>query len=82
MRQLYAEYRDFENLQQFVREIPWGQNLMIIQKIKTPEARKYYLEATSKLGWSRNVLLNQIKAKEVILMGIFSTIIMDIGLYS
>ena len=35
---------------------------MIIQKIKTPEARKYYLEATSQLGWSRNVLLNQIKA--------------------
>ncbi len=32
------------------------------QKVKDPAARLWYLEATARLGWSRNVLLNQIKA--------------------
>jgi predicted nuclease of restriction endonuclease-like (RecB) superfamily len=31
--------------------------------VETPAARLFYLRATAKLGWSRNVLLNQIKAK-------------------
>ena len=62
MRQIYAEYRDEPILQQLVGEIPWGQNLLILQKVKTAKARQYYLEATARLGWTRNVLLNQIKA--------------------
>jgi predicted nuclease of restriction endonuclease-like (RecB) superfamily len=49
MRQLYA--------------IPWGHNLLILKSIAEPQARLYYLRAAAKLGWSRNVLLNQIKAK-------------------
>ena len=40
-------------LQQLVAEIPWGHNLLILNKLPDPTAR---------LGWSRNVLLNQIKA--------------------
>ncbi len=63
MRQVYLEYRDDRILQQLVGELPWGQNLIILQKVKDREARVYYLEATNKMGWSRNVLLNQIKAK-------------------
>lgn len=42
--------------------IPWGQNLLIMHQVKNQEERKYYLNATNKLGWSRAVLLNQIKA--------------------
>lgn len=33
-----------------------------MQRIKEEKARRYYLEATVRLGWTRNVLLNQIKA--------------------
>lgn len=62
MRQLFTEYRAQPNLQQLVGEIPWGQNLLIMQRAKHPEARRYYLETTARLGWTRNVLLNQIKA--------------------
>lgn len=55
-----------EKLSQAVRElvarIPWGQHLVILNKITDPAARLYYLRATAKLGWSRSVLLNQIKA--------------------
>lgn len=61
-RQFYLEYQHSPVLQQLVGEIPWGQNILIIQKIKDENERRFYLEATAKLGWSRNVLLNQIKA--------------------
>lgn len=61
-RQFYLEYQHLPNLQQLIREIPWGQNILIIQKVKSEDERRFYLEATAKLGWSRDVLLNQIKA--------------------
>jgi len=63
MRQMFLEYRDDANLLQLVREIPWGQNITIMTKIKEASARGYYLSKTAELGWSRNVLLNQIKAQ-------------------
>ena len=49
-------------LRQLVAEIPWGQNLLILNKVADPAARLWYLRATARFGWSRNVLLNQIKA--------------------
>jgi predicted nuclease of restriction endonuclease-like (RecB) superfamily len=51
-----------ELLRQLVAEIPWGQHLLILNKLGEPAARLYYLRATAQLGWSRSVLLNQIKA--------------------
>ena len=51
-----------EILRQLVAEIPWGQNLLILNRLRDPAARLYYLQATARFGWSRNVLLNQIKA--------------------
>ncbi len=43
--------------------VPWGHHVEILKKIKTPAARLYYLRATARFGWSRAVLLNQIKAQ-------------------
>lgn len=62
MRLLYLEYKEHPKLAQLVREIPWGQNVLILQMVKAFKERVYYLEATIEMGWSRNVLLNQIKA--------------------
>ena len=45
-----------------VCSIPWGQNIMILEKIKTISERLYYIQTTAGYAWSRNVLLNQIKA--------------------
>lgn len=62
MRQIYTEYRDLTSkLKQAASEIPWWQNVIIMQKVKTLEERRYYLQAVREMGWSRNVLLNQIK---------------------
>lgn len=51
-----------EFLRHLVAEIPWGHNLLILNKLTASAARLYYLRATAQFGWSRNVLLNQIKA--------------------
>jgi predicted nuclease of restriction endonuclease-like (RecB) superfamily len=57
---------DPEFLSQAVRElvasIPWGHHVNLLTGVADPAARIYYLRATAQLGWSRNVLLNQIKA--------------------
>ncbi len=63
MRQFYTEYQGHSNLQQLAGEIPWFSNITILSKVKELAARTYYLRATAEMGWSRAVLLNQIKAK-------------------
>ncbi len=53
-------------LEQLVQEIlspvPWGHLVEIAKKVKVPRERLYYLRATAQFGWTRHVLLNQIKA--------------------
>ena len=48
-------------MRQLVSEVPWGHNLLILTKVDNPDARLFYLQATIRFGWTRNVLLNQIK---------------------
>jgi predicted nuclease of restriction endonuclease-like (RecB) superfamily len=62
MRLFYETYGSFPILQQRVAEIPWSHHLIIMSKVKTHEARLYYIDMTAKMSWSRDVLLNQIKA--------------------
>jgi predicted nuclease of restriction endonuclease-like (RecB) superfamily len=56
MRKFYLEYKDYPNLQRLVGEIGWGQNIVIMSKIKDITAREYYLSATHQMGWTRNIL--------------------------
>lgn len=62
MHQFYTEYKDHPILQQLAGEISWFSNVMIFSKVKDYAAREYYLRGTGQMGWSRNVLLNQIGA--------------------
>lgn len=61
MRLFYEEYKDDENWQQLVAKLPWGHNLLLIEKLKDKVLRKIYAEAVLKNGWSRNVLSMQIE---------------------
>lgn len=63
MKLFYEEYKNDENLQQLVANLPWGHNLLLIEKFKDKETRKIYAEATLENGWSRNVLSLQIDGK-------------------
>ena len=51
-----------EKLRQLVAEVPWGHNLLIPNKLSEPKERLYYLYSSTQCGWTRSVLLNQIKA--------------------
>jgi len=55
-----------EELSQHVRElvsaVPWGHYANSLLKISESAPRLWYLQSTARFGWSRNVLLNQIKA--------------------
>ena len=55
---------EFENniLPQVVAVLPWGHNRLILSKIKDRQEAIYYAEAAVKMGWTRNLLLNFIKA--------------------
>ena len=58
--------RGGEKLSQAVREllaaVPWGHHANALARVADPAARLYYLRAVAHFGWSRDVLLNQIKA--------------------
>ena len=42
--------------------VAWGHHVELLKKVKAPAARLWYLLATARFGWSRNVAINQIKA--------------------
>lgn len=63
MRRLYLEYKNYPILQQVVVELSWSSNLLILFKVKDIAAREYYLRQATQMGWSRNVLLHQIKSQ-------------------
>jgi predicted nuclease of restriction endonuclease-like (RecB) superfamily len=62
MRRLYLEYKDNEKLRQLVAEIPWGQNLVIMHRVKDYREREFYIRKTIEYGWTRDVLVHQIEA--------------------
>ena len=43
-------------------QIPWGHNIVLMDKIANPEERKWYIEKSAQNGWSRNVLVHQIES--------------------
>jgi len=49
-------------LPQAVAVLPWGHNRLILSKIKDRQEALYYAEAAVKMGWTRDLLLNFIKA--------------------
>ena len=58
MRNFAETYRDFLFVQQVVAQIPWGHNLVLIEKIKS----SWYVLKTIENGWSRNTLVHQIES--------------------
>jgi hypothetical protein len=50
-------------VQELISQVPWGHHVELMKKVKDPAARLYYLRATAQFGWSRSVLLNQIKGQ-------------------
>lgn len=62
MKRFYERYYLTEpKLRQLVAVLPWGHNLLLINKIQSLEAVAYYANEAVTKGWSRDLLLNAIK---------------------
>lgn len=46
MRNFYLSYKENEKLAQAVREISWGQNILIFEKLKDDTQKEYYIKNT------------------------------------
>ncbi len=63
MSKFAEEYPNREFVQQVVAQIPWGQNIVLMDKISNQKEREWYIEKSAKNGWSRNMLVHQIESK-------------------
>jgi len=72
LQPMVAEIRNAENpnenaiskiLPPLVTEISWTKNNVIIEKCKDPLERVFYIKATRRFGWTKNVLINNIENK-------------------
>lgn len=61
MKKFYLEYKDDEVMQQLVAQVPWGHNIVLMEKINNNEIRKIYLQGIIKNGWGRSMLIHQIE---------------------
>lgn len=73
MVQLYKEYgvnnaigkqavSQLENRKLLISQIPWGHNILLMQKVKDISNRIWYIEKTIENGWSRDTLSLMIKS--------------------
>ncbi len=63
MSRFYAEYQSNEILQPLVGEISWSKHIVILTKCKETQQRQFYILATRKFGWTKDVLINKIELK-------------------
>jgi predicted nuclease of restriction endonuclease-like (RecB) superfamily len=63
MRRFAQTYSDESILQQLVAKLPWGHNILLLEKVKDATERLWYIEHALQDGWSRNVLELQIETK-------------------
>lgn len=63
MRAFAEAWPDEPFVQQAAAQIPWFHNCLILDRVKSPEHRVWYLRQTIANGWSRNVLALQIESR-------------------
>lgn len=63
MARFYTEYQSNEFLQPLVGEISWSKHIVILTKCKETQQRQFYILATKKYGWTKDVLINKIEVK-------------------
>ncbi|QAU24807.1 DUF1016 domain-containing protein [Dyella sp. M7H15-1] len=65
MRAFAQAWPDAEIVQQAVGQLPWGHNLVLLTKLKSPEWRLAYAQRAIQHGWSRNVLEIHIETRRL-----------------
>lgn len=66
MKIFAREFPDGSIAQQSVAQLPWGHVLQLMQRLKDPAARDFYINQTLTHGWSRSILELQIQNQLVV----------------
>ena len=61
MRAFAQAWPDTAIVQQAVAQLPWGHNLVLLDKLPGPETRRWYAAKAIEHNWSRNTLVMQIQ---------------------
>lgn len=62
-------YQDYEFTQALPAQITWYHNQTLLDKVKSPELRTWYIQKTIENGWSRNVLVMHIENQSHLKLG-------------
>jgi predicted nuclease of restriction endonuclease-like (RecB) superfamily len=63
MRAFAEAYPDDQFVQQAAGQIPWFHNCVLLDRVKVPEQRVWYIQQTIENGWSRAILEMQIESR-------------------
>ena len=61
MRKFAETYPDFEIVQRAVAQLPWRNNITLMDKIKDDDKRNWYIKKNLENGWNNVVLTHQIE---------------------
>ena len=63
MRAFAEAWPDAEFVQGVLAQLPWYHQLALLDKLDTPEARRWYAAKAIEYNWSRNILVMQIETR-------------------
>jgi len=62
MRSFAEAWPDFVFVQEVLAQITWYHAITLLDKVKEPAQREWYIRKTIENGWSRNILVHQIES--------------------
>lgn len=62
MRKFSEDYQENEKVQQVVAQLPWGHNVLLMNRFSDLKTRLFYAQKSIENGWSRNILEMQIES--------------------
>jgi predicted nuclease of restriction endonuclease-like (RecB) superfamily len=63
MRLFAEEYPQKEFVQQVAAQLPWFHHCVLLDKLRDPSERLWYIQKAIENGWSRNVMVHHIEAQ-------------------
>ncbi len=63
MRTFAAAWPDRAFVQQAAAQMPWFHNCVLLDRVRKPSDREWYIRQTIQNGWSRNILAIQIEGR-------------------
>lgn len=63
MKKFAAVFDDFSILQGSLAKLSWYHHITLLEKVKEPQLRLFYVDEAAKNGWTRDVMLAQIEGQ-------------------